>query len=169
MGGGRLAVTLVGEGGWGVEGLGVAAVGESLVFRKACRGVVIPLGDAAAAWSTSCVCVCVRACVCVRVCACVCVCGTHPTMNDTTPSTQHSTKSAHSWQHGDTYTNTTWRRRSCIHSRTRCHASGESHPVFESHARVLFDRFRTRCRLKSSTSMSCIREREGGERKQERE
>jgi hypothetical protein len=68
-----------------------------------------------------------------------------------------------------TYTNTTWRRRSCIHSRTRCHASGESHPVFESHARILFDRFSTRCRLRSSTSMSCIREREGGEREQERE
>ena len=114
-------------------------------------------------------CVCVCVCVCVRVCACVCVCGTHPTMNDTTPSTQHSTKRAHSWQHGDTYTNTTWRRRSCIHSRTRCHASGESHPVFESHARILFDRFSTRCRLRSSTSMSCIREREGGEREQERE
>jgi hypothetical protein len=49
----------VGVGVWGVEGLGVAAVGERLAFRKACRGVVIPLGDAAAAWSTSCVCVCV--------------------------------------------------------------------------------------------------------------
>jgi hypothetical protein len=59
FGGERLAVTIVGVGVWGVEGLGVAAVGERLAFRKACRGVVIPLGDAAAAWSTSCVCVCV--------------------------------------------------------------------------------------------------------------